>query len=364
MKTHNEKNNDLQILRGIAIMMVIFQHYKWRLPSADWYADSVNYLSMWAGVDIFLALSGFLMYRVISREFSKSGHTFSAFKSFFIKRIFRLYPALIFWVAVSIPVAWYVAPFFNADGPLALKAALPSLLAYSNFYWYNCVVNGSVCGSSDLSGITWSLSLEWQLYILLFIAMFFFSKKTLPAILAIVFIISCVMSSDPVQVKSLVWWIRPQSFILGVAISLASQHTEILLSRIIRIAILAASLVLICVLPNQLPHVLLPLTVGVLGALCVLLCINGDIFGRSIFSNILLWIGDRSYSLYLCHLTVIHAFAKLIRDTDSLSFINNNGYIALAICISLLAITSHLSYKYIETPLLNKGRMFVLKYKA
>lgn len=364
MKAHNEKNADLQILRGIAIIMVIFQHYKWRLPSADWYADSVNYLSFWAGVDIFLALSGFLMYRVISREFSNNGKTFSAFKSFFIKRIFRLYPALIFWVAVSIPVAWYVAPFFNADGPLALKAALPSLFAYSNLYWYDCVVNGSTCGSSDLSGITWSLSLEWQLYLLLFISMFTFSRKTLPVILAIAFIISCVLSSDPVQVKSLVWWIRPQSFILGVAISIALQHKKILLSRIVRIAILAASLVSICVLPNQLPHMLLPLTVGVLGALCLLPCINGDIFKQNILSNFLLWVGDRSYSLYLCHLTVIHAYAKLIRDTESLSLINDNGYIALAICIALLAISSHLSYKYIETPLLNRGRMFVLKSKS
>lgn len=364
MKAYNDKNTDLQILRGIAIIMVVLQHYKWRLPSADWYSDSVNYLSYWSGVDIFLALSGFLMFGVISRELAKNWKTFESFKSFFIKRMFRLYPALIFWVLMSIVVAWYVAPFFNADGSLSAKSALPSLLAYSNFYWYDCVVTASNCGSSDLSGITWSLSLEWQLYIALFLLMMVTNKKQLIFILFLVVIASFFVPSDPSQAKSLAWWTRPQSFVIGVIIAMVNSRFEITLSRTFRLLLLILSVVAICTLPKHVDHRMLTFTVGVLGGLCLLSCVQGDLFGGGIVGKAFLWIGDRSYSLYLSHLIVIHAFAKLIRDTESLSFINDNGYIALAICIALLAISSHLSYKYIETPLLNRGRMFVFKSKS
>lgn len=361
MKAHNEKNADLQILRGIAIIMVVLQHYKWRLPSADWYSDSVNYLSYWSGVDIFLALSGFLMFGVISREFSKNGKTIESFRSFFIKRIFRLYPALAFWVLMSIAVAWYVSPFFNADGNLAAISAIPSLFAYSNFYWYECVVTASNCGSSDLSGITWSLSLEWQLYVALFLLMLVTNKRYLVLILFLSIIASFFVPSDPSQAKSLAWWTRPQSFVIGVIIAMVNSRFEIKLSRTFRLLLLILSVVAICTLPKHVDHRMLTFTVGVLGGLCLLSCVQGDLFGGGIIGKAFLWIGDRSYSLYLSHLIVIHAFAKLIRDNEALHFINDNGYIALLICVSLLAAISHLSYAFIEIPLIKVGKKLLSK---
>ncbi|AHM71771.2 hypothetical protein LC20_00515 [Yersinia hibernica] len=132
----------------------------------EWYLNTFNYVSYWAGVDIFLAISGFLMFKIISKEIKTNGRTFYSFFHFISKRIFRLYPALIFWVIMSVITAWYIQPDFNANAKLALSNAIPSLFSYSNLFWYNCSVNELNCGSSDLSGITWSLSLEWQLYLI------------------------------------------------------------------------------------------------------------------------------------------------------------------------------------------------------
>lgn len=97
-----KKNMDIQALRAIAIIMVILQHYRNRLPSPEWYTQSFNYVSYWTGVDIFLAISGYLMCKTLSRDINKGGSTTDAFIGFFKRRLFRLFPCLLLWGVLSI----------------------------------------------------------------------------------------------------------------------------------------------------------------------------------------------------------------------------------------------------------------------
>src|SRR5690554_1922660 len=76
-------------LRGVAIILVILFHAK------------VPFLSGgYIGVDIFFVLSGFLISSLIIKEFENKGKI--NLKLFYIKRIRRLFPALIFFLFLYI----------------------------------------------------------------------------------------------------------------------------------------------------------------------------------------------------------------------------------------------------------------------
>lgn len=357
----DNKNNDIQVLRAIAIILVLIQHYKWRMPSPDWYVAIFDYVNFWGGVDIFLAISGFLMYGIISKEISKNGRTLITFWSFISKRFFRLYPALILWSLLSVFAAWYIHPDFDTDIGKTIYNIIPSLFSYSNFYWFNCTNSTASCGSSDLSGITWSLSLEWQLYISLSIIMLLTRGKTFIIVLLSIFILSLFIGYGHGGFKSIAWWTRPHAFILGAILCAATSNFNIKIKKPIRVILLSISLVLICITPNYAPENMIVLLVGLLGATCLLSCVNGDLFQKSALRSILTWIGDRSYSIYLGHFIVMHLIAKSIRTYKELEFINNSAIIALIVYIIALLTVSHLSFKYIELPFISIGKNTIKK---
>ena len=94
-------NNNIQALRALAILLVIIQHLH-RLPIPEWLMSTYSQYSYWTGVDIFFAISGFLMCKSLSSEIQKNGRSIKAFSSFFLKRLFRLTPALVFWCIVCL----------------------------------------------------------------------------------------------------------------------------------------------------------------------------------------------------------------------------------------------------------------------
>lgn len=119
----------------------------------------------WHGVDLFFALSGFLIGGQIleecrAREFS--------FKRFFIKRSFRIFPPYFFAIAV------FVAYFSHRNGFLILQDSqvLSDFLAHA-FYLQDYVHSGQMM----YNGIYWSLAVEEKFYIILPVIVFFIYSR-------------------------------------------------------------------------------------------------------------------------------------------------------------------------------------------
>src|SRR5438874_6217145 len=76
------RNQRLDILRGIAILLVLGRHH-----------DTIPLWSKigWVGVDLFFVLSGFLISGLLFSEY-KTQNSIS-FKRFFIRRGLKIYPA-------------------------------------------------------------------------------------------------------------------------------------------------------------------------------------------------------------------------------------------------------------------------------
>ena len=89
VQTTREKLYGLDFLRALAIIMVLFFHTLVLFPHPDWLAYVAKF--GWIGVDLFFALSGFL---IASQLFAKiSEDKKISFMDFFIKRFFRIVPA-------------------------------------------------------------------------------------------------------------------------------------------------------------------------------------------------------------------------------------------------------------------------------
>ena len=105
-------------------------------------------------MDIFFTMSGYLITGLLIAEYNKTKHI--DFKAFYIRRLMRLYPALV----VMLLTMLLVAAFFSSEFGKRLIDAAVAFLYISN-YWR----------AFDGPGLwytthTWSLSLEEQFYLL------------------------------------------------------------------------------------------------------------------------------------------------------------------------------------------------------
>jgi peptidoglycan/LPS O-acetylase OafA/YrhL len=141
---------DLDGLRALAVLLVIFYHY--RVP---------GFAGGYVGVDVFFVISGFLITSLIQQEIGEGRFTLL---HFYERRIRRIFPALtpLFLVA---GIAGYLQLF-----PEALKRFGESLgavsLFLSNFeFWRETGYFSEVADQKPLLH-TWSLAVEEQFYLL------------------------------------------------------------------------------------------------------------------------------------------------------------------------------------------------------
>ncbi|MGL1920707.1 MAG: acyltransferase [Hyphomicrobiales bacterium] len=141
---------DINGLRAIAVIAVVLFHFN---PS--WMPGG------FVGVDIFFVISGFLMTGIIFRRFEQK--KFSIL-NFYIARANRIIPALSVLCIVLIVFGWfYLTPYnFKALG----KHVGSSMGFLSNVkYWSEAGYFDAVSHEKWLLH-TWSLSVEWQFYMI------------------------------------------------------------------------------------------------------------------------------------------------------------------------------------------------------
>lgn len=120
-------------LRALAALAVFAGHANWIKGGG-------------IGVDVFFVISGFVITRVLSREFNSSGRI--SLPSFYLRRTLRLWPALIVCCAAFV---WLVG--------LKQREWLPSVLYFSNF-------SRVESGYPRVFSHTWSLAVEEQFYLI------------------------------------------------------------------------------------------------------------------------------------------------------------------------------------------------------
>ncbi|AZI66628.1 acyltransferase [Kaistella daneshvariae] len=140
---------DISFLRFLAVTFVVLFHFK--VPFFD---------GGFIGVDIFFVISGFLMTLIILSGIKEKKFNLI---QFYKKRVERIIPAMLFLIIVLSCFSFFL---LKEDAKQLFRYALSSELFLSNiFYLRN---SGYFDNSSQNNALlhTWSLSVEWQFYII------------------------------------------------------------------------------------------------------------------------------------------------------------------------------------------------------
>jgi peptidoglycan/LPS O-acetylase OafA/YrhL len=344
----------IQVLRGISVSAVILFH---TFPS--------SFKAGYLGVDLFFIISGFVVAPLINNVI-ESQSLISELKSFYVKRYWRLIPALTFTLIATL----IIGIVFSGVGYLQnlFYSSLSTQLLFANYFAYK--VTGDYFRPNPNPLIhTWSLSVEEQIYLLL------------PLIL--ILLIKVAGNSFKIQYFYLIFGVI--SFVLflsgwpkGSVFGFYSFHT-----RFFEFSI--GALLQFYIMKNSSQHRInrtyhfLPLVV-----LIILLLFGPDnfvyvvalitLFFNYTFFNLdkilpnsiikpLVNLGDKSYSLYLVHMPVIWLINQ-ISDFSNYSYLKQTifkivGLVVIYITGNLLYIFVENRYRYENYRVKSKKKAFV-----
>lgn len=177
----------IDVLRGIAAFSVALYHIwghdgGYALPSIGVVPQTVDttffdYLISpfrwgYLGVSLFLVLSGFCIHLPYARKKQEKGDYSFRPRQFFARRIWRLYPAYIVAVVGTAIVLWIAQSFPSLK--VADKMQIPTV---ADVIGHLTMAHGVIEEQFySIVSVFWSLSLEFQLYLLYPLFLFLFRK--------------------------------------------------------------------------------------------------------------------------------------------------------------------------------------------
>jgi len=324
---------DINALRAIAILGVLLYHFKVPLFNGGF-----------AGVDVFFVISGYLMSRIIIVQIDRGSFSFT---TYFEKRLYRIVPALLFLVAVVLLICFFL--YLPYDYKANLHNAESSIVFLSNiYYWYNTPSYFDASADTNLFLHTWSLSVEWQFYLVYPLILLLFKKifKTVKVFKSVFLLLTFILFVISIAVShyynsSFSFYMLPtrawEMLLGGVAFFADDKIKDVLWQKIL--AITGYLLILISFFTLD-ELVLWPgfyTLVPAAGAFAVIIAKYNNF--SVIRQQGLQFIGRISYSLYLWHwpVYVVAQYYGLGTGTIAVGF-----YSALSIAFG------YMSYKYIE----------------
>jgi len=339
----------LDVLRGIAVLMVMFSHVSGDVPSL--HLNSV-FRYGWTGVDLFFVLSGFLITGILLRTKRLPGY----FSNFYVRRILRIWPLYFCLVAFGFLVVPIVQPQLR---PTIFEQCHPwqSYLVFLQ----NLLV--PLSGKFGPLEITWSLCVEEQFYLLWPIVVLLCSPRSLSK-----FAIAAFLVSLGLRFASAYHWLeidfyhntlcRLDGLSMGsLAAIVLPNLKETIVRRYSPWMAGAATLGLVACVPLGVSKWALPGSVSLLFVAVMCLSIMCRNFPEARF---LAFTGRISYGLYL-----LHALAyDVVRDSHFrnrlalTSSIVVNDIIVLLCSLALAYGLAWASWKILESPVLSLKRYF------
>lgn len=341
----------LDALRGVAILLVIGHHVAIKFPGiGGGFVAHFFKTAGWAGVDLFFAISGFLITGILFRTRDVDG-----IKGFFIKRLYRIVPLYV--VAV---VAYVV-----------LSVATHHDVALLHRIWVNLGFLTAwlipVFGREGVPyDITWSVSVEESAYVVLglfCLANLRHEARLRPFLLCLIvtaLAVRCIVVTMQAFDPLLLYFFVParlDSIAFGglIALGAGAWLTARPLAKPLAIALVLACLLGFSAFTR---HSMWVQSVGyTVFGICAALLVGALARYRGPLHNPLLrglaGIGRISYFVYLFHMFLVgllmtHAFAIVPRSL---------GYWGMFALITLLTCgVGALSWRWFEKPLIDRGR--------
>ena len=343
-------------LRAFAVLAVIAYHM-----SIGWAPGGLM------GVTVFFVISGYLINGLLVSEHRRTGRI--SLSQFWLRRVRRIVPAVLLAVAGTVALSALISPSLLDK---ARPDILPSLLFYNNWWQiFHEVSYFEAAGAPSPLTHFWSLAIEEQFYIvwpLLLIALFHFKLKKRPMaavilILAIASGIEMALMYSPATDPSRVYYgtdTRAMSLLVGAWLSLVwpssafGRRSRTQRSRTTWIAFNVAGvaafvgIAAIVVLTSgfsPFPYRGGIALASVLSAVLIAVLVVPDTWvARFLQLPPFVWIGKRSYGMYLWHFPIILLTSRVS------STVEVPWWIRLSQLIVIIAV-AELSYRFVEDPI-------------
>jgi peptidoglycan/LPS O-acetylase OafA/YrhL len=364
MAAHHRINIEIEYLRAVAILLVIFAHLPVILPGWDF--------GQWTGVDLFFCISGYVISRSFEAEFDgaiSEGRGFWTALAFWTRRLFRLAPSAWLWLSINVFCSWA----YNFSGaflgtPAQNLADAVSFLSFST----NFALAG---GGMHSNRFFWSLTLEDQFYFLFPIFLLLVRSRWRWAVL-ILFIVLQAIPDRSLGTKLFppyLWTTRLDALMWGCLIYQFSRSNLywklepiFYRYRIIAPAISAVLIGCLIEIPKDAFEFVVGHKIESFVALTSAALVFLASFDRgyalplpSFIGRIFAWIGARSYGLYLIHIPLM----SMIGETQFRLGISSHVSAALAFFITL-PIIAELNFRFVETPMRQVGSRLAQRMKG
>ena len=335
------RRTDIQALRAIAVISVLLFHF------------TPFFNSGYLGVDMFFVISGYVIFPRIIEIIDEKNHKdrFQLISKFYKKRFLRLYPAL----GINLIIFNFLLVFFtnSEEHRRILNQSLLSLVGLANFGAY---FNSGNYFSPNINPYLhlWSLSVEMQIYFLvpLFYLLLNVSKKRFRDITLFFTIISLILFVYPPinhsifqtfglndYFHNLDYYLLSNRFFefgFGAILAIIKSTSK----KKIPFNFIIIFIILVClnfeIQIKFIPTVLIVLFTG------LALHFRSFQTDSKKMNVLLVWVGDRSYSIYLVHLPIFYLLTYA-----PISPLNSNLEIIIFSFI-LSFIFGALSYAYVE----------------
>ncbi len=334
---------DIQGLRALAVLAVVLFH---AFPSAV--------PGGFAGVDAFFVISGFLIAGILMKELAAG--TFSL-RAFYIRRVRRLFPALLVLLAFAFAAAYALRPPREFDE--FARTAISAVLFVSNFYFWRLTDYFAEGAAEKPLLHTWSLAVEEQFFILFPLFLFLawrLSRRAVPATLIAALAGSFLLSEWLVRTAPTAAYFfspaRAFELLIGAvaAVAVPRWRPGGMARRVASGIGLAGLLTAFFAYGPSTPFPGISALLPCLGTALMLVAGREEPTwaGRAISGRPFQFFGNLSYSLYLWHWPIL-AFARDIAGFDFSPWVA-----AAAVAVSILC--ACVSYYGVERPFLDRRR--------
>jgi peptidoglycan/LPS O-acetylase OafA/YrhL len=314
----------VDLLRGAAIFFVLMNHVNMRLllghvPYGQTLPPQVLSTLVWSaqyGVQMFFAVSGFLITSTSLRRWGSPAGVRP--REFYLLRFARIAPLLILLLVIlaalhRIGLPWFVVPGrMGGLGP-ALFAALTFHINVLEAH------RGYLPGNWD---VLWSLSVEEAFYLFFPVVCLWLGRGRWLVLLLIAFVVIGPFARTIFAGQNEVW--REYSYLggmdaiaMGCLTALAVRRLHLSRGKLIAVRSVGVSCIAFIlgfsILVEQigLPQLGLDMTIIALGTCLVMATVAQAPRRLPMTARPLLWLGQRSYEIYLTHMFVVIGFYVL-----------------------------------------------------
>ena len=343
-------------LRAIAVIAVMLYHL-----GVSWIPGG------FLGVDLFFVISGYVITRLLLDSIQQRGGL--DLRDFYLARIRRLLPPLVFMIVTTSIFVGLWAPDttkkFLRDTPFSLTGVMNWWLVFNQQDYF------AASGRPSLLQHTWSLAVEAQFYLIwpliLLIVLKYLGKKLIPAAalviaatsgVALMFVSFQIDAANSSKVSHVYFGTDTHSIGLflgaALAVSWIPQNFNLQVTRraqdfidgigVFGFVGIIATFLLINETDPTLYKIAFPLA-GVFGTAILISIVHPASRVAPLLRNkVLLWIGERSYAIYLWH-WVIFQISRPQVDLDG------EDWALFALRILVVMALADISLRLVELPI-------------